>query len=544
MPYGGKNQLTEVQTMVAKVPVAKGNTDAVTMMSYGFNPYLSSWSPYHGAVYAVTESIAKITAAGGDYSKIRMTFQEYFRRMTEDSHTWGLPFASLLGAYAAQMGFGLPSIGGKDSMSGSFDELNVPPTLVSFAVDVASENDVVTPEFKKAGNKLVLFAIEKDEYDLPNYEQVKKLYGQIHEAVRNGQIVSSYAIGAGGIAEAVSKMAFGNGLGAVINAQLDKNLLFAPLYGNILAEVPAECIADLEVPCEVIGEVSAEPTFTYGEIVISMDEAVKSWKSTLEKVFPSVSGKTQPKVDTGIYKADSIYVCKNKVAKPKVFIPVFPGTNCEYDSAKGDHALSAGDLFFTFSSKPFYIQNSEKLEYIYISFIGLRAPALFDRLGIDYSAPVYNDFDFLRERWTEAFDSANSANIDLVCEGLLLHTLSFLCKNSREMVVNHKSTGILKLKAYVDMNYTQTELNLKTVSQRFNYSYKYTSNAFIKLTRIPFSNYLCNLRLSHARQLLEDGISNIQEVACSSGFSDAQYFSKAFKKKYGTTPSEYRKAFK
>ena len=334
MPYGGKNQLTEVQTMVAKVPVAKGNTDAVTMMSYGFNPYLSSWSPYHGAVYAVTESIAKITAAGGDYSKIRMTFQEYFRRMTDDSHTWGLPFASLLGAYAAQMGFGLPSIGGKDSMSGSFDELNVPPTLVSFAVDVASENDVVTPEFKKAGNKLVLFAIEKDEYDLPNYEQVKKLYGHIHEAVRNGQIVSSYAIGAGGIAEAVSKMAFGNGLGAVINAQLDKNLLFAPLYGNIIAEVPTECIADLEVPCEVIGEVSAEPTFTYGEIVISMDEAVKSWKSTLEKVFPSVSGKTQPTVDTGIYKADSIYVCKNKVAKPKVFIPVFPGTNCEYDSAK------------------------------------------------------------------------------------------------------------------------------------------------------------------------------------------------------------------
>ena len=273
MPYGGKYQLTPTQTMIAKLPLSKGKCDTVTMMSYGMDPYMLSWSPYHGAVYAVTESIAKITAAGGDYSKIRMTFQEYFRRMTEDSHTWGLPFASLLGAYAAQMGFGLPSIGGKDSMSGSFDELNVPPTLVSFAVDVASENDVVTPEFKKAGNKLVLFAIEKDEYDLPNYEQVKKLYGQIHEAVRNGQIVSSYAIGAGGIAEAVSKMAFGNGLGAVINAQLDKNLLFAPLYGNILAEVPAECIADLEVPCEVIGEVSAEPTFTYGEIVISMDEA-------------------------------------------------------------------------------------------------------------------------------------------------------------------------------------------------------------------------------------------------------------------------------
>ena len=205
MPYGGKYQLTETQSMVAKVPVQNGKTDTVTMMSYGFDPYLSSWSPYHGAAYAVTESVARIVATGGDYKKIRFTFQEYFRRMTEDPKRWSQPFAALLGAYAAQMGFGLPSIGGKDSMSGSFDELNVPPTLVSFAVDVASENDVVTPEFKKAGNKLVLFAIEKDEYDLPNYEQVKKLYGQIHDAVRNGQIVSSYAIGAGGF--------WGKGLG-------------------------------------------------------------------------------------------------------------------------------------------------------------------------------------------------------------------------------------------------------------------------------------------------------------------------------------------
>ena len=219
-------------------------------------------------------------------------------------------------------------------MSGSFDQLNVPPTLVSFAVDVASENDVVTPELKKPGNKLVLFSIEKDRYELPDYGQVKTLYGQIHEAVLKGQIVSAYAIGSGGIAEAVSKMAFGNGLGAVINAQVDQKDLFAPMYGNILAEVPQSCLAELQVPCEVIGTVTADPSFVYGDVTISLEEAIASWKSTLEKVFPSVSGKKQPKVDTGVYQADSIYVCRNRVAKPKVFIPVFPGTNCEYDSAR------------------------------------------------------------------------------------------------------------------------------------------------------------------------------------------------------------------
>ena len=177
MPYGGKYQLTETQTMVAKLPVLEGKTDTVTMMSYGFDPYLSSWSPYHGAVYAVTESMAKIVASGGDFSKIRFTFQEYFKRMTEDPTRWGAPFAALLGAYNAQLGFGLPSIGGKDSMSGTFNEedgkeVNVPPTLVSFAVDVASEKTAISPEFKKAGNKIVVFKIEKDAYDLPVYSQV------------------------------------------------------------------------------------------------------------------------------------------------------------------------------------------------------------------------------------------------------------------------------------------------------------------------------------------------------------------------------------
>jgi len=191
MPYGGKNQLTETQAMVAKVPVQNGTTNTVTMMSYGFDPYLSSWSPYHGAAYAVTESVARIVAAGGDYKKIRFTFQEYFRRMTEDPKRWSQPFAALLGAYAAQIGFGLPSIGGKDSMSGTFQDIDVPPTLVSFAVDMALEQDIITPELKKAGNKLVWLKIERDENDLPVYDAVMDQYGKFMEDIQSGKIVSA-----------------------------------------------------------------------------------------------------------------------------------------------------------------------------------------------------------------------------------------------------------------------------------------------------------------------------------------------------------------
>ncbi len=334
MPYGGKYQLTETQAMVAKLPVLKGKTDVVTMMSYGFNPYLSSWSPYHGAVYAVLESISKIVAGGGDYSKIRMTYQEYFKRMTDDPKGWGEPLSALLGAYEAQIGFGLPSIGGKDSMSGTFNEISVPPTLVSFAVDVASDRTMVTPELKKAGNKLVLFTIEKDEYDLPLYEQIKKLYGQFFEAVQDGKILAAYALGANGIAEAVSKMAFGNKRGVTLYDTVSKESLFAPAFGNLVAEVPAEAVDYMDMPCTCIGEVTGEPEFRYQDVVIPMEEAIQTWKAPLEKVFPSVSGEKQPKVETPIFKTDKIYVCKHKVAKPTVFIPVFPGTNCEYDSAR------------------------------------------------------------------------------------------------------------------------------------------------------------------------------------------------------------------
>ena len=335
MPYGGKYQLTETQAMVAKVPVMNGKTDTVTMMSYGFDPYVSSWSPYHGAVYAVVESIARIVANGGDYSKIRFTFQEYFRRMTEDPERWSQPFAALLGAYAAQMGFGLPSIGGKDSMSGTFNDIDVPPTLVSFAVDVAKKQDIITPELKKAGSKLVWIRLPKDSYDLPDYAATMDQYGKLHQDILDGKVLSAYALDRHGIAAAVSKMAFGNQLGVKIEHNLDERDLFAPGFGDIICEVPADKVEELSVTYTVIGEVTDDAKFTYKDgMEISMKEALDAWTGTLEKVFKTKGTDNMEKVESPLYKADSIHVCKHKVARPTVFIPVFPGTNCEYDSAK------------------------------------------------------------------------------------------------------------------------------------------------------------------------------------------------------------------
>ena len=334
MPHGGKYQKTETQTMVAKLPVLKGKCDTVTMMSYGFDPYLSSWSPYHGAIYAVVDSIAKVVASGGDYKKIRMTFQEYFRRMTEEPRRWSQPFAALLGAYDAQMGFGLPSIGGKDSMSGTFNDIDVPPTLVSFAVDVAKEKDIITPEFKAAGNKIVKFEIVRDQYEKPVYEEVMKLYDKIHDMIQNGVIISAYALESKGIIPAVSKMAFGNNIGVSISGRIPGADLFAPSFGDIIAEIPADKLDDITASYVLIGETNDKATFEYGYDSIPMDEALKVWEKPLEKVFPTRSHNDKSLLDTPVYDKGSIYVCKNKVAKPTVFIPVFPGTNCEYDSAK------------------------------------------------------------------------------------------------------------------------------------------------------------------------------------------------------------------
>jgi phosphoribosylformylglycinamidine synthase len=336
MPYGGKYQLTETQTMVAKLPVLKGKTDVVTMMSYGFDPYLSSWSPYHGAVYAVTESMAKIVAAGGDFTKIRFTFQEYFRRMSEEPSRWSQPFAALLGAYDAQIGYGLPSIGGKDSMSGTFNDIDVPPTLVSFAVDVAKKQDIITPELKRAGDKLVVFKLPKNEYDLPDYDKVMELYSGVAKLIASGVIVAAYALDSKGIVASAAKMSFGNKLGVEFSAELSAKELFENGMGSIIAEVGADkldalnaCGVAYKVVATVLGE---NKGYVYKDIIVSTEEALKAWTSKLEKVFPTKAVKGTEPIETKLYDTKDIYVCKNKVAKPTVFIPVFPGTNCEYDS--------------------------------------------------------------------------------------------------------------------------------------------------------------------------------------------------------------------
>ena len=334
MPYGGKYQLTPTQSMVAKLPMSEGKCDTVTMMSYGLDPYLASWSPYHGSVYAVISSVAKIVAAGGDYSKIRFTFQEYFRRLGEDPKRWGEPMAALLGAYDAQIKLGLPSIGGKDSMSGTFNDIDVPPTLCSFAVDIAKTGDVVSPELKKAGNVLVKFDIEKDKYSLPVYDKLMSLYSKITDMIKSKVIVSAYAVGFGGICEAVSKMAFGNGLGVKIDESVDRDELFAKEYGSIIAEVSADDLDKIMAEYKKIALVTDDAEFVYGDAVISMKEALENWTGKLESVFPTRSDVEQIELEDKLFDAKTVYTAKNKVARPKVFIPVFPGTNCEYDTTK------------------------------------------------------------------------------------------------------------------------------------------------------------------------------------------------------------------
>ena len=342
MPYGGQYQLTQTQSMVAKLPVLGGKTDTVTMMSYGFDPYLSSWSPYHGAIYAVTESIAKIIASGGSFEKLHFTFQEFFRRMSMDPKRWSQPFAALLGAYDAQIGYGIASIGGKDSMSGTYEDkghdIDVPPTLVSFAVDVADVNEVVTPELKTPGDLLVRFPIEKDEYDIPIYDRVIELYEKITGLLRSGVAVAGYALDCYGVAAAAARMAFGNHLGVKFNDELPVRSFYDNGMGDILLEIRAEDAETLEdlddVDYEIVGTVTdGKSGFEYGGVSVGLEDALKAWKAPLESVFPTVAVKGSEKVESPLYHAESVHICSHKIGQPTVFIPVFPGTNCEYDSA-------------------------------------------------------------------------------------------------------------------------------------------------------------------------------------------------------------------
>ncbi|MBR3103258.1 MAG: phosphoribosylformylglycinamidine synthase [Lachnospiraceae bacterium] len=361
MPYGGKYQLTETQTMVAKLPMSgTDSSDTVTMMSYGFDPYLSSWSPYHGAIYAVLSSIAKIVAAGGEHKKIHFTFQEYFRRMTEDPSRWSQPFAALLGAFDAQLGFGLASIGGKDSMSGTFNHIDVPPTLVSFAVDVATQDQIITPEFKTAGDALVLFSVPKDEYDIPVYKETMEVFDAVTRLIREGKVKAAYVLDANGIPAAVAKMGFGNGLGAEISDEVTTEELFANRIGDIIVEM-AEADADALAADDAYDEISTniwkigkvtDGAFVHGAVKVEQAEALQNWKEPLNRVFPAVSGEAEDKeVEFKDFAAKEIHVYKNKVAKPTVFIPVFPGTNCEYDSARAFERAGAKPVVRVFKNR-------------------------------------------------------------------------------------------------------------------------------------------------------------------------------------------------
>ena len=348
MPFGGKYQLSPIQTMTAKLPNDLGESDVVTLMSYGFDPYISKESPYHGAVYAVINSVAKIVAAGGDMNKIHFTFQEYFKRLGDKAERWGEPLAALLGAYEAQMKLGLASIGGKDSMSGSFNDIDVPPTLVSFAVDTGNANDIISPELKKAGNVLVKFEIDENEYRLPVFEKLIEDYNKITALIHKKHIVSAYALGRYGVAEAVSKMAFGNKLGVKFDESITESDYFKPDFSGIVAEVSAESLDEVMksgLNVTLLGEVTDSGKFQFANASIDIEEMLNSWQERLEKVYPTKTGEKAAKPIENIYDVrkeagftpvseGKLYVAKNKVAKPRVFIPVFPGTNCEYDLTK------------------------------------------------------------------------------------------------------------------------------------------------------------------------------------------------------------------
>ena len=371
MPYGGRYQLTPTQAMTARLPVLGGSTDTVSMMSYGFDPYLSSWSPYHGAIYAVTQSMSKIVAEGGDYRNLHFTFQEYFGRMSQEPARWSQPLSALLGAYDAQIGFGLASIGGKDSMSGTFREegidIDVPPTLVSFAVDVAKAQDIVTPELKREGDVLVQFRLEKDEFDIPVYDDVMHMYNVITSLMREGKIQAAYALDSNGILPAAAKMAFGNGFGIAFVEKLRMKDLFRNAMGDVLAEMSPDdlaALADVEgFDWRVVGTVTGkeDAAFTYHDDSIGVDEMIAAWKKPLEKVFPTIAEKETTPIEAPVYEGGRVAVCTHKIAQPTVFIPVFPGTNCEYDTAAAFEAAGARTITRVFTNlTPDNIRDSAK----------------------------------------------------------------------------------------------------------------------------------------------------------------------------------------
>ncbi len=333
-PYGGKYRLTPNEAMAAKLPVM-GHTNTATLMSHGYDPYLSTWSPFHGALYAVVESASKIAAAGGDVRTIRLTFQEFFERLNKDPEKWGRPLASLLGALTAQLRLGIPSIGGKDSMSGTFEDISVPPTLISIAVNVLDARTVISDELKGAGHKLYALILPRDKYMMPRWDELFKMYDGLHRLALDGKILSAHTIGQGGIAAAVSLMAFGNRIGVKINSDWETYSLFLPEYGSIIIEVDDTFNPDELPACaHPLGETTHDNFIAVGDKQIMLDDAIAAWQAPLSDVFPENDGRKPLKVGYEKYTERSTHRPAVKIAKPRVLIPVFPGTNCEYDTQR------------------------------------------------------------------------------------------------------------------------------------------------------------------------------------------------------------------
>jgi phosphoribosylformylglycinamidine synthase len=336
MPFGGQYQLTPIESMVAKLPVLTGATTTGTLMAYGYNPVLSKWSPFHGALYAVVEAVAKIVATGGDYTKIRLTLQEYFEKPGKDPWRWGKPFAALLGAFYAQQQLRIPAIGGKDSMSGTFMDLDVPPTLVAFALTTADVRGVISPEFKAVGSRVALIPLGRDRDELPDFAQLDRNYRKIHELIGAGQVVAAHSVRAGGLAEAVAKMSFGNKIGFAFQEKQEPAALFAPDYGSLVVELAATAALSVfdGVDFKLLGQTQAEPVITVNGEQLKIEELLYSWQAPLEKVFPARTDPVTERPQSYHYAAPTQRHSQVKLAKPRVFIPVFPGTNCEYDSRR------------------------------------------------------------------------------------------------------------------------------------------------------------------------------------------------------------------
>lgn len=337
MPFGGKYQLTPAEAMAAKLPVLEGETATGTLMSYGYNPSIAKWSPFHGGVYAVVEAVAKVAASGGDYRKTRLTLQEYFEKLGKDPEKWGKPFSALLGAYHAQVKLGIPAIGGKDSMSGTFKDLTVPPTLVAFAVAVVDVRTVLSPEFKKAGSKVVLLPLDRDQNELPDFEQMDKNYTRLHELAASGKLLAAHTVKTGGIAEAVSKMCFGNKIGFSFAGTENTRSLFAADYGSIILEIPeTENVHELfdGLKYKLLGFTRQEGVITVNGTDIHLQKVLEKWEEPLEKIFPTKAATLEGQPKAYKYTASSIKKGAAAAAKPRIFIPVFPGNNCEYDTLK------------------------------------------------------------------------------------------------------------------------------------------------------------------------------------------------------------------